>query len=66
MLKMSKGTEEVRKCKICGKTIVGKNKTGICSACKKKAGDTGVTVLGVLGLIASGVWTAVKAFTKKD
>ncbi|HBT63064.1 MULTISPECIES: hypothetical protein [Eubacteriales] len=63
---MSKGTEEVRKCKICGKTIVGKNKTGICSACKKKAGDTGVTVLGVLGLIASGVWTAVKAFTKKD
>ena len=63
---MSKGTEEVRKWKICGKTIVGKNKTGICSACKKKAGDTGVTVLGVLGLIASGVWTAVKAFTKKD
>lgn len=63
---MSKGTEEVRKCKICGKTIVGKNKTGICSACKKKAGDTGVTVLGVLGLITSGVWTAVKAFTKKD
>ena len=63
---MSKGTEEERKCKICGKTIVGKNKTGICSACKKKAGDTGVTVLGVLGLIASGVWTAVKAFTKKD
>ena len=63
---MSKGTEEVRKCKICGKTIVGKNKTGICSACKKKAGDTGVTVLGVIGLIGSGIWTAVKAFTKKD
>lgn len=63
---MSKGNEEIRKCKICGKTIVGKNKTGICSACKKKAGDTGVTVLGVLGLIGSGIWTAVKIFTKKD
>lgn len=63
---MSKETEEIRKCKICGKTIVGKNKTGICSACKKKAGDTGVTVLGVIGLIGSGIWTAVKAFTKKD
>lgn len=38
---MSKNNNEERKCKICGKTIVGKNKTGICSACKKKAGDTG-------------------------
>ncbi len=63
---MSKENEEIRKCKICGKTIVGKNKTGICSACKKKAGDTGVTVLGVLGLIGSSIWTVVKAFTKKD
>ena len=63
---MSKENEEIRKCKICGKTIVGKNKTGICSACKKKAGDTGVTALGVIGLIGSGIWAAVKAFTKKD
>lgn len=31
--------------------IVGKNKTGVCSACKKKSGDTGVTVLGVLAII---------------
>jgi hypothetical protein len=38
MLKMSKENDEIRKCKICGKTIVGKNKTGICSGCKKKAG----------------------------
>ena len=36
---MSKNNNEERKCKICGKTIVDKNKTGICSACKKKAGD---------------------------
>ncbi|MBQ7013838.1 MAG: hypothetical protein IJN11_08005 [Oscillospiraceae bacterium] len=55
-----------RKCKRCGKTIVGKNKTGICSACKKKAGDTGVTALGVLAIIAGGIWATVKAFTKKD
>ena len=41
---MSKNNNEERKCKICGKTIVGKNKTGICSACKKKAGDTGVSI----------------------
>ena len=36
---MNKNNGEERKCKICGKTIVGKNITGICSACKKKAGD---------------------------
>ena len=63
---MSKNNAEERKCKICGKTIVGKNKTGICSACKKKAGDTGVTVLSVLGLVGSTAWGFVKAFTKKD
>ena len=46
--------------------IVGKNKAGICSACKKKAGDTGVTVMGVLALIGGAIWTGVKTFTKKD
>ena len=61
-----KNNNEERKCKMCGKTIVGKNKTGICSACKKKAGDTGVTVMGVLALIGGAIWTGVKAFTKKD
>lgn len=40
--------------------------SGICSACKKKAGDTGVTVMGVLALIGGAIWTGVKAFTKKD
>lgn len=59
---MDKNNNEERKCKMCGKTIVGKNKIDICAACKKKAGDTGVAVLGVLALI----WTGVKAFTKKD
>ncbi len=63
---MSKNNNEERKCKICGKIIVGKNKAGICSACKKKAGDTGVTVMGVLALIGGAIWTGVKAFTKKD
>ena len=63
---MSKNNNEERKCKMCGKTIVGKNKSGICSACKKKAGDTGVTVMGVLALIGGAIWTGVKAFTKKD
>lgn len=52
---MSKNNNEERKCKICGKTIVDKNKTGICSACKKKAGDTGVTVMGVLALIGGAI-----------
>ena len=60
---MRKNNNEERKCKICGKTIVGKNKTGICSACKKKAGDAGVTVMGVFLLT---IWTGVKAFTKRN
>lgn len=63
---MSKNNGEERKCKICGKTIVGKNKTGICSVCKKKAGDTSVTVMEVLALIDGAIWTVVEAFTKKD
>ena len=46
--------------------MVGRNKTGICSACKKKAGDTGVTALGVLGFIGTTAWALVKSFTKKD
>ena len=62
---MSKNNDDERKCKICGKTIVGKNKTGICAACKKKAGDTGVSVMGVLGLIGTTVWAGVKIFTKR-
>ncbi len=63
---MRKNNNEERKCKICGKTIVGKNKTGICSACKKKAGDAGVTVMGVFLLVGGTIWTGVKAFTKRN
>ena len=63
---MRKNNNEERKCKICGKTIVGKNKTGICSACINKAGDAGVTVMGVLLLIGGTIWTGVKAFTKRN
>ncbi len=57
---------EERKCKICGKTIVGNNKTGICSACKKKTGDKGVAAMGILAVISGIIYTAVKVFTKKD
>ena len=63
---MKDNNEEVRKCKICGKTIVGKNRTGICSGCKKNAGDKGVAALGVFTVIGGTVWTVIKAFTKKD
>ena len=63
---MSMSNDEERKCRICGKTIVGKNKICICSACKKKVGDTGVTVMGILGLIGTGIWTVVKAVARKD
>ena len=63
---MNKDNKDARKCKICGKTIVGRNKTGICSACKKKAGDTGVAVLNVLGVIGTTALVLVKSFTEKD
>ena len=63
---MNDNQKEVRKCKICGKTIVGRNKTGICTGCKKKAGDNGVAALGVFALIGGNVCTVIKAFTKKD
>ena len=63
---MSKNKNEERKCKICGKTIVGENKTGICSACKKKTGDTGLAALGLIGIIGGGIFSVVKALTKKN
>ena len=63
---MSKNNNEERKCKICGKTIVDKNKTGICSACKKKAGDKSVIVTSFLVLIGGAIWAGVKALAKKD
>ncbi len=63
---MNKHNDEVRKCKICGKTIVGKNKTGVCSACKKKTGDKSVATVGILAAISGIIFTVVKAFTKKD
>ena len=64
---MSKNNDEERKCRICGKTIVGKNKTGICAACKKKAGDiTGVAALFALSVIGSIIFPLEKVITKKD
>ena len=63
---MNKNNDEEKKCKICGKTLVGKNKTGVCSACKKKAGDTGVTAFGILSFLGGAIWAAVKVITKKN
>lgn len=60
---MNKNNNE-RKCKLCGKTIVGRNKISIlCSACKKNVGNT--TALGALPLIGVGTLKIVKAFKKK-
>lgn len=58
--------DEVRKCKMCGKTLVGKNKLGICSACQKKTGDTGITVLGVGSIITAVIVGAIKWFGKRS
>ena len=63
---MNKNIEEERKCKMCGKTIVGNSKTGVCSACKKEVGDTSMNALGILVVIGGGIWTIVKILTKKD
>ena len=63
---MSKNNEEEKKCRICGKTIVGKNRTGVCNACKKKAGDTGVKALGILSFLGGCAWSAVKMLTRRD
>ena len=57
---MNKNNNE-RKCKLCGKTIVGRNKIGICSACKKKTNNTVLSALPLIGVTL----TIVKAFKKK-
>ena len=51
---MNRNNKEEKKCRKCGKTIVGNNKTGICAACKKKCADEGAIVLGVVAT-AGGV-----------
>ena len=61
---MNKNNDIEIKCKMCGKIIVGKNKTGICSAYKKKAGDTVVSTLGIISLISGGVWATIKTLNK--
>ena len=63
---MSKNNAEERKCKICGKTIVGRNKTGICSACRKKTSDTVFKALVALGFVGTAARSLVKVFIKKD
>ncbi len=55
-----------KKCKICGKILVGNNNTGICSACIKKGGDTTVTAAGIAALILGSIIAVIKIFKKKD
>ena len=58
---------EVKKCKQCGATLVGKNaKKGLCSKCARKDVQTGATVLTILGAIGAAVLTVVKTVSKKD
>lgn len=64
---MNKNNNE-RKCKQCGKTIVGKNRFGICSACMKKDSDNGLKTFGALTLTGSVIgvsYKLAKAITKK-
>lgn len=46
--------------------IVGKNKMGICSACKNRVGDRGVKVMEIFALTIGVVFTGINTFTKKD
>ena len=43
------------KCRICGKTIVGESKFGVCPACMNKHGTRALIALGVLGTGAAYV-----------
>lgn len=64
MINMSKGNKEERKCKGCGKTLVGKNKTGFCSACKKTGAERGTIAAGVLAFVGSIIFGGIKTFKK--
>lgn len=63
---MNSHNDEVKKCKLCGKTIVGKNKTGICNACKKASGDKGLRFIGALTVISGTIYSIIKSISKKD
>ena len=57
---------EVKKCKMCGSTLVGKNKIiGLCSNCVRKAGQGGVSILVVGALVVTGFGKFIKAVFKK-
>lgn len=62
---MKENSDEVKRCKICGKIIVGENKTGICGECKKKIGDGGTAAAGVLTIIGGVVLTIAKKIILK-
>lgn len=52
----NKNEKNLKKCRVCGKTITDKNnKTGLCPEHQGKAG----TILGVFGLAAIGILTKV-------
>ena len=56
---MNKNNNEEKKCRMCGKVLVGKNKLGLCSACKRKTGNVGVAAMGALALIGSTLLTVL-------
>ena len=59
--------EEQRKCKKCGKTIVGKNKLGLCSACKKENEEKGVIIGTVIvTVVTAALGFVAKLFNKKE
>ena len=57
--------KKVRKCKLCGKTIVGHNWIGICKGCKKKIFDKGITLAGLSVLFAGTFKFGTNVFNEK-
>lgn len=59
---------EVKKCKMCGATLVGNNKNkkiGLCSNCARKAGQGGLQILAGVTLLGSTILGIAKLAIKK-
>lgn len=60
---------EVKKCKMCGATLVGNNKNkkiGLCSNCARKAGQGGVGILAGIIILGTVALKIVKDVVKKE
>lgn len=51
---------EEKRCTVCKRIIVGKNKTGICPDCARRGKNGAVGILGTLGSIALFILTKGK------